>query len=512
MTSATPVRPYRILWASLLFCLPGFLWGQTKIYIDPGHGGTDSGAVNSSFGTKEADRVLYTGLELRRFLEEDSADSQGGGEWRVRMSRSTDTFISLGGRSADANAWGADRFLSLHQNAFNRSANGTETFSISNAGTSASLRNFVQAEAVAAWDLVNRGNKTASFSVLRNTSMPAALTEMGFIDSPTDHPFCSSDAKCQKYAKHMMFALQKHYGLDPYSPGGVDTPPGILVDFSGLGYEESGSWNSSSSSGFWDNEARWAAVGNQSTNHTVTYQPQLAESGMYEVYAWWVPGQNRSSGTSYTVHTRDGSVPLAQNQQGGGNQWNLLGTFPFEAGNEGKVVLSSALSSRTGSLPRATVVSADALRFLRVADLPPPPEPDDVEITIDNTDPGFRPGSGEWFTGAYGSSYLGSNYHARRTAFTSDPASWSMDLPTAGEYEVFTRWTSGTNRSTEAPYLVYHQGGKSTISMNQQQRGGEWVSLGTFTFRAGPASRVALSCWTSKGDAVIADAVRFVKR
>ncbi len=487
---------------------PWLATGQERIYIDPGHGGSDPGAVNGSFGTKEADRVLFTALALRDYMEEDTEDTRGGGEWEVRLSRETDVFISLGARSADANGWDADRFLSIHQNAFNASANGTETFSLSGSGTSARLRNLVQAEAIQAWGLVNRGNKTANFSVLRNTAMPAVLTEMGFIDSSKDHPFCSSDEKCDEFAKHMLFAFQQHYDLDEYLPGDEPVSPGGIVVDNGdaSGFSESGTWSTSTSAGFFGANSRFAAVANQSPNNTATFVPNLSQPGRYEVYAWWVPGGNRSPGAGFVVNDLTGSSVVKVDQRTSGNQWNLLGTFNFQSGREGNVVLTSGQSLLSSVNPSSTVIMADSVRFVRVGDL------DIQEVIVDNSDLGFRASGRSWFRAAWTSGFLGDDYHARPTAYTSDPATWSASLPVPGQWEVFARWTTGGNRSQTAPYIIQHTGGTTTRSVNQRQNNATWVSLGTYNFAAGYSQRVQLSCWTFPGDFVVADAVKFIKR
>tara|TARA_R110002096_G_scaffold16106_28_gene55176 strand:- start:7737 stop:9260 length:1524 start_codon:yes stop_codon:yes gene_type:complete len=497
-------KSHGVLWLILLSTIASH--AQTKIYIDPGHGGTDPGAVNSSNGTKEADRVLFTSLELRDYLQEDSDDESGGGNWDVRLSRSTDTFISLSARSADANFWGADRFLSIHQNAFNQSANGTETFSLSDSGSSARLRNLVQSEAIEAWGLTNRGNKTAGFSVLRNTAMPAVLTEMGFIDSPTDHEFCSSDEECRKYAKHMMFALQRHYDLDEYLPGGT-SPEEVIVDNTNMsGYSETGNWSTSTSPGFWQANSRYASAYNPSPDNKATFRPNLLQDGQYEVYAWWVQGGNRSPGAAFVVTDLTGSTTVNLDQRDNGKQWNLIGTFNFRSGTDGSVVLSAKQSAVGTSNPSSVVVMADAVRFVRVGNL------DIQEVIVDNTDPGFSAPSRDWFTGDYTSGFLGSNYHARPTEYVSDPASWSLGLPVAGQWEVFARWTIGSNRTRSAPFFIRHNGGTATRYVNQRTSGGQWVSLGTYEFATGVSTKVQLSCWTDPGAFVIADAVRFVKR
>ena len=59
---------------------------------------------------------------------------------------------------------------------------------------------------------------------------------------------------------------------------------------------------------------------------------------------------------------------------------------------------------------------------------------------------------------------------------------------------------------------MVHTGGTATVNVNQQANGGTWVQLGQWNFYQGTAERVRLSCWTTAGYYVIADAVRFVKQ
>ena len=154
---------------------------QYLICIDAGHGGTDPGAVGC--GMEEADIVLDVSQRLAQLIEDDP-DLTG------IMTRDSDVFVSLAGRSAYANNNGADRFASIHANAFNGAATGIETYhaTISSAA-SVDQANAIQAGMVALWpNLPDRGVKSAGFSVLVNTSMPATLSELAFID------MCSADA------------------------------------------------------------------------------------------------------------------------------------------------------------------------------------------------------------------------------------------------------------------------------------------------------------------------------
>lgn len=150
-----------------------------KIYIDPGHGGSDPGAVGPT-GLQEKAVNLRVGTVLKNCLVE-----YGGAT--VRMSRTGDTYVSLDARAADANKWGADRFISIHHNAStNSSVNGTETYSYPGSTIGADLRDKVQKQLLAWGGLNNRGGKTANFAVLRKTNMPAILTEASFITNPAE--------------------------------------------------------------------------------------------------------------------------------------------------------------------------------------------------------------------------------------------------------------------------------------------------------------------------------------
>lgn len=264
-----------------------------------------------------------------------------------------------------------------------------------------------------------------------------------------------------------------------------------IVDNGGAGYSETGTWSTSTSAGFYGTNSRYAGVG---TAATATFAPTLATAGTYDVYAWWVAGTNRASAAKYRVTHTLGTTDWNANQTTNGGSWNLIGTFSFAAGSTGKVELLAA--SSTGN----AVVVADAVRFVFKAP---------AEIIVDNTDPGFV-ASANWWTSTSTAGFYGSNYHTRGTASVSDAASWTATLPTTGSYNVYARWTSGANRSATAPYVVVHSGGSTTVSVNQQANGGAWQLLGTFNMNAGSAERVKLSCWTTAGYYVVADAVRFV--
>ncbi len=178
-----------------------------KIAVDPGHGGTDGGATYG--GAEEADINLAVSLELRDLLESEGAT--------VYMTRSTDTTVSLSDRTSGANAWGADYFISVHSNSCGGcGGQGTETYyyeGLSSGSTAAQLAGQVQPEMITHVGLNDRGVKTANFHVLRETSMPAVLVEMGFVDHAGDRAALTDSGDQYQFALAMMHGLQAHLGV-----------------------------------------------------------------------------------------------------------------------------------------------------------------------------------------------------------------------------------------------------------------------------------------------------------
>jgi len=149
------------------------------VVLDPGHGGSDPGAV---LGTRrEKDDVLRLALAVRQILQ-----AQGQ---RVVMTRSTDVFVTLAERSAISNRNNANLFVSIHRNSStNPAANGVENYIFTTAPTADALyAHNVLDEIVDAGVQNNRGVIRANFAVLRNTNAPSMLLEMGFITNVRDN-------------------------------------------------------------------------------------------------------------------------------------------------------------------------------------------------------------------------------------------------------------------------------------------------------------------------------------
>ncbi|MCI2253861.1 N-acetylmuramoyl-L-alanine amidase [Domibacillus sp. PGB-M46] len=185
---------------------------EQTIILDPGHGGSDPGAIG--FGLHEADVVLTTGLKVNNLLKDTP--------FNVKMTRSTDTFITLANRAAFANKNNGDIFVSIHANAASPSASGTETFysaasNSQNAADSKLLATKIQSRMIAAWNLNNRGVKTASYYVLKNNTVPAALLELGFITNKTDNDKLKSDYWLNVMSKAIYNGILDYYKAKGYN-------------------------------------------------------------------------------------------------------------------------------------------------------------------------------------------------------------------------------------------------------------------------------------------------------
>jgi hypothetical protein len=89
-------------------------------------------------------------------------------------------------------------------------------------------------------------------------------------------------------------------------------------------------------------------------------------------------------------------------------------------------------------------------------------------------------------------------------------AIFTPDIPKSGMYWVSVYYVAGLNRTVDARYKIFHAGGESRISINQEVHGGTWIYLGQFYFEKGKQGKVILTNEsTETGQVVVADAVRF---
>lgn len=115
--------------------------------------------------------------------------------------------------------------------------------------------------------------------------------------------------------------------------------------------------------------------------------------------------------------------------------------------------------------------------------------------------------TGTWATGTGATDKFGTDYRFHSTAAVSEPFTWSAGLNVSATWNVRAWWPAGSNRSTTAPYIVSHSAGTTTVNKNQQINGGSWQLLGSWGMSG--TQTVKLSCWTSTGYVVVADAVKW---
>ena len=178
----------------------------TVIVLDPGHGGKDSGATNGSLYEKTI--VLDVTKRVEAYLRSKY-------NYTVRLTRSTDVYLTLDQRVAAAKSLRGDLFVSVHVNAAGSSAaKGVETYYSSRSAHSARSRvlaSNIQSNLTGKMSgMSNRGVKTANYYVITYNTMPSALVELGFISSPTDLTYLRSNTSRQQMAEGVAEGIAKY--------------------------------------------------------------------------------------------------------------------------------------------------------------------------------------------------------------------------------------------------------------------------------------------------------------
>jgi RHS repeat-associated protein len=186
------------------------------------------------------------------------------------------------------------------------------------------------------------------------------------------------------------------------------------------------------------------------TDETVTWGLKISNPGYYDVYATWTAHPNRASNAKYIIQHSSGSDTVIVNQQQNGGQWNLLGTYTLDQNSQ--VSLSNAANG---------YVIADAITVQSAGT---------SATTLDN----------------------------------SPTAIWTPHQ--SGEYQIYANWTAHANRASNAKYTIQHTGGSDTLTVNQQQNGGQWQLLGSYQLDSN--SQISLS--SAANGYVIADGIRLL--
>ena len=176
------------------------------IVLDPGHGGSDPGAVSSSYREKN---IVFTITNiLKQKLENDGAI--------VYMTRTSDTYQSLDSRVKFAHNHYAEIFVSIHTNsATNPAALGTETFysvtANDNEKEDYALASSINSQIVKNANTVNRGEKRKDFYVIRHSVFPSVLVELAFISNASDRAKLISTQYQEIFADSIYQGIVNYY-------------------------------------------------------------------------------------------------------------------------------------------------------------------------------------------------------------------------------------------------------------------------------------------------------------
>lgn len=177
------------------------------IILDPGHGGSNPGTLGVG-SMPEKDIVLQIAYNLKAMLEYEGAT--------VVMTRTGDydpgygQISQLEARTQLANQAGGDVFVSVHANWHQDSSiRGAETYYYSSGGSG--LAQSIQSELVNQSSSINLGVKFGNFYVLRNTVMPAALVEVGFLSNAREAELLTQQWYQKRVARGIYFGLERYF-------------------------------------------------------------------------------------------------------------------------------------------------------------------------------------------------------------------------------------------------------------------------------------------------------------
>ena len=192
------------------------------VYLDAGHGGYDPGA--SYFGISEKSLTLAIQSRVKAKLEAEG--------YQVVTTRTSDTYVDLTNRSRAANASESDIFVSIHINASGSSAaQGIETYyyqpyaeypsrinatyhaNSTRLSMSDTLANAIQSSLINATGAQNQGVKRQTFAVLRETTAPAVLLELGFLSNPQEAARLNTSAYQETLANAIVAGIKRYYSI-----------------------------------------------------------------------------------------------------------------------------------------------------------------------------------------------------------------------------------------------------------------------------------------------------------
>jgi N-acetylmuramoyl-L-alanine amidase len=179
---------------------------RTVVVIDPGHGGKDPGAIGIR-GLQEKNVILPISKKIAALLEQQGI--------QVVMTRDSDYFVDLGPRPVIADRANAKVFVSIHANSMpaNRSdINGLETYYYD---TGQRLARTIHNSILGSIDVRDRGVRKARFYVLRKSTMPSVLVEVGFVTGAIDSPRLGTTAYQNQMAEAIARGILQYLQQNP---------------------------------------------------------------------------------------------------------------------------------------------------------------------------------------------------------------------------------------------------------------------------------------------------------
>lgn len=184
---------------------------KLRVALDDGHGINTPGKRTPD-GYNENRFNSPVVKKLAKLLKDD-------GRFEVYEVADGDSDVPLTTRTNRANSWGADIYISVHYNAmgftWSNHIGGIETFSYPGSSTGKKIAACLHKQLIKGTKLYDRGLKTADFHVLRETRMPAALVECGFMDVKREADLMKSDAYRQECANELYLGTCDYFNLSP---------------------------------------------------------------------------------------------------------------------------------------------------------------------------------------------------------------------------------------------------------------------------------------------------------
>jgi len=192
---------------------------EKLIVIDPGHGGKDMGANTGSYKSR-CDGALYREDDINLAIAEKLAATLADMGANILMTRSESAYVALYDRPKMANEAKADFFISIHTNSNSalNSMSGSYVYYHGGEISSAALAMAIQAQIGIVNELPNNGirsDKTiygTGFAVLRASSMPAVLVEVGYINNDNDREYLLNEEWQGKMAEAIAFGIRSYLG------------------------------------------------------------------------------------------------------------------------------------------------------------------------------------------------------------------------------------------------------------------------------------------------------------